>query len=710
MKRLMLRLFWIGLWLSLVGLSCHVAWLVWRTETGGDTLRLHWRDATVGWFKGEYVPISARHPVEQAEYWLHEVDRVLATHPENGAQAAGAALVLDEPGFSNGPFFGRKPTPRSPTFDMKSHIIELLRVGESFEALCRRKCLELSALASELDATNVAWWRLRAVLLWDNPTWTLNSSLRDPNWTAILEQCSEHDPDNALYDYLATNFWWDTSAEMDYTSNEERLLVKDAETFQRGVDYFERGLKKPKLVIGDVGFSAVAEFLAASNLPRLEHDDVIRGRFLYTRRDLLFYRLWTWQDLHADREVDAGDLAKAWEMQRQSMRLIEQYRRADPSHQYSGMATACRYRTAIEMVKFAAAHPERFSSEELRELTVAEERARLDGKVHERSQSLFAARDTTATGSRAKSRTAKLLSETWIVLAPSLVLFALLFSLAATGISRLSKREDFPKIGPMWQGMAFMAAGVFSIFMFGVLPSKIVSARIQGTVFIWLLVGTVLGTLACKTWRGMRRRAYRFSLRELLFAMTALSMVLALAIFAQPTLEYFHAKRWKVSLPTLGWEWTHTNDLENAMRRNGVLFGILDQWTAYGGAYLTIVIWGIAIAVWLRRKLRRARQDGDMAHISRRDILAAVGRSLARPALILSALVLAIYLALVPHEIEAIEQEFQTRMAFARDPAAHWAKVERAVEQVRSDPEEMDLLRDIVRQEMAEERDESPHE
>jgi hypothetical protein len=70
----------IGLWLCLLFLclvlGVRVLWIASRNETGLTTLRLQWRDATVGWILGEHQSISMQEPPEQAEYWLRETDRI----------------------------------------------------------------------------------------------------------------------------------------------------------------------------------------------------------------------------------------------------------------------------------------------------------------------------------------------------------------------------------------------------------------------------------------------------------------------------------------------------------------------------------------------------------------------------------------------------------------------------------------------------------
>lgn len=126
---------------------------------------------------------------------------------------------------------------------------------DAFEAQCKERCLELAAQATEADPTNVDWWRLRALLIWRYSMYSYDDSPRVDNWLEILQDASQHDPENALYDYLAAHFYWESSAEVDFQGETEQLAVKDAERFDRGVHHFEQGQKRTFFVVGDAGFA-----------------------------------------------------------------------------------------------------------------------------------------------------------------------------------------------------------------------------------------------------------------------------------------------------------------------------------------------------------------------------------------------------------------------------------------------------------------------
>lgn len=83
--------------LAFLWLGTRLIWLASRTETGWEMLGRQWRDATIGWVAGKETPIGMREPIEQADFWLHEVDRIVNAHLNDAGILMGAAMVLDEP-------------------------------------------------------------------------------------------------------------------------------------------------------------------------------------------------------------------------------------------------------------------------------------------------------------------------------------------------------------------------------------------------------------------------------------------------------------------------------------------------------------------------------------------------------------------------------------------------------------------------------------
>ncbi|MCU0880117.1 MAG: hypothetical protein MUF06_20285, partial [Pirellulaceae bacterium] len=262
MRKLPTRAVWIGTLLVLLGLACRLAWVAGRTETGVQSIGGHWRDATWGWVAGKRVPIANQDPADQAEFWLREAESVLADHPDDAELAMGAAMVLDAPGPNYAvrylePIESVPGIGIFPTFDQAG----LKRSEDEFEARCRERCLALAAQGTECEPDNLAWWRLRAILLQRHSMHSYDRLPRDSRWQEVLEEAARHDPDNALYDYLTAKYLWDESSRLDVIGTRQQLVVTDMERFDQGTRSFERGQSKRYFAVGDAGFTAAARFL-----------------------------------------------------------------------------------------------------------------------------------------------------------------------------------------------------------------------------------------------------------------------------------------------------------------------------------------------------------------------------------------------------------------------------------------------------------------
>ena len=92
------------------------------------------------------------------------------------------------------------------------------------------------------------------------------------------------------------------------------------------------------------------------------------------------------------------------------------------------------------------------------------------------------------------------------------------------------------------------------------------------------------------------------------------------------------------------------------------------------------------------RKARKTRRKTETPIPNRRRRVGSLLGTLGRPALAVSVLLLIVYLSLAPGVLQQIEDDFQQKMAFARDPETYWAEVEQAVQSVRSDAQVMATL------------------
>jgi hypothetical protein len=77
--------------------AIRLAFVASTTEIGWGLIATQWQDAILNLTGKEYKSIGKREPVEQAEFWLNEVDRILGEHPDSASLHLGAAWILDSP-------------------------------------------------------------------------------------------------------------------------------------------------------------------------------------------------------------------------------------------------------------------------------------------------------------------------------------------------------------------------------------------------------------------------------------------------------------------------------------------------------------------------------------------------------------------------------------------------------------------------------------
>ena len=179
-----------------------LAWVTSRTETGWETISQQWRDATVGLVAGEHQPISSREPVEQAAFWLRETQRIVAAEPENPELAMGAALLLASPAWASSfAIFASaaSPAPRLPQLHRSDRPSR-----QHLQEQCHPSAWQWPPRQQNCNPTSRAGGGCGRCCSLPVKSRRPSRAARVPDWLGVLRQCRKHDPDNALYDYLAT--------------------------------------------------------------------------------------------------------------------------------------------------------------------------------------------------------------------------------------------------------------------------------------------------------------------------------------------------------------------------------------------------------------------------------------------------------------------------------------------------------------------------
>lgn len=617
MKFTTTRILFAVLLIAVAVLGSRFLWGASNAEVGWETVAGHWHDWTLGQLGWERTPITEREPTEQAEFWLDEVDRVLGSQQQGAELAMGAAWVLDSPrrAFLN----TRDPLKRvfNLPFAGEWDREAVQRKNDEFEAMCSVRCLELAAVATNVDPKRVDWWRMRALLLFRDPMLGGESTVRSSDWEATLDECAQHDRDNALYDYLAALQLWDESAELQW--DDAGLLVKihDQEQFLRGVARYERAQRKTHLTTGKSPKPAVVEFVGHTSLSHIDSAHIALSRSLDGRVLRLVRSSGRWQEARARVESEKGDWPAALYELRLTTRLFDQFHAGENSSKAEWLASICESASIAQIEELAEKNPGLLSSDELAAL-----RSRLESVNTDRAVLYKAAEQYAWWRNRPKGFDAALpvlTVSSAVQMTASLVVFALVVG----GLARWpNRKEQQTGISPFRHLIAWVIGFGVTFFLFGVVPSEWLGREVQ----LWIVGGLLSLASAvamillfrwivkfCKEFRGGSERL--------------------------PVMRWIGAiTLWQIAVAVLLTVWHLVTELSI----HDLLLLLL---------WMPVVVWlallllpFAALGAWIShvRKLRRRRSDLAKAHIA-----AAVLLSLA------SALVAAAF-SLCPHYLDGV--------------------------------------------------------
>ncbi len=326
------RWLWGLCFIVLAVVSIRYAWISVRSG-------LTWRDHVEGWkvtaclvFGLECQPLGERAPEEQAKYWLKQVPRVAAA-ASNSQIALGAAWMLDSP--QN--YFQRHHVqklaatsiPGPPLWIRDTATIESLT--EEFEGLCRSNCLRQVRIAVDLDPSNVDVWRAYALLLFQSKSAGLELQPRQENWLEVLDECTRHDPGNALYDYLACLCLWNKSATYNWNKSGYKLTVNEPKEFQAGGARFKQGLAKPHLKFGSRDYVATQAFLLYASASTEEQFRALRSREIQNRATGLLFQIQRWQSVRLDVAQGERDFKRVKKVALDTIFISDQLTRSENS-------------------------------------------------------------------------------------------------------------------------------------------------------------------------------------------------------------------------------------------------------------------------------------------------------------------------------------------------------------------------------------------
>lgn len=638
-----------------------------QTETGWETIASQWRSATLAWIGWPEQKISDAEPDAQAEFWLRETERVLQATPDSAAMHMGAAWTLDGPAIGFMKRHIKPPAPASPftQTDPQAFGETLRQANAHFEQRCQAKCLEFAARATDLEPTDVRWWRMRAILLFNANVGTP----RTADWDSVLIVGAQHDPDNALYDYLAALHYWKQSAAYDIDPDGLwRLQVTDAAQYEQGTERFLRGQTKPYLAIGEAGYPAIADMLAKTNLRQDDQAEVAVSRRVTSRHSMLFYQLARWQFWQAEAAQQANNAEQELAMRRRNLRLYDQViAPAETSSLELKMRFAELQPRNYQALRYLhAEHPELLSSAEIAKLSQREQTLSSEAATLRASIAAYHQQQATSGIALVAAIAAGMTSLACVPLA----LLALLALLAWCLARRLSATTtEAPPFGWLRYIVTWIGSFVASFVVLGLAPAQVISIDVQK----WLALG-MLGCLAIAgtglaawlIWHLAGRRQVRFSLRAAFVAMTCVAVLAALWPLFEPIVASILQRPTELWMPARGWDYLDAETLRVALQVDvGSWSWAAVQWLAYRGFFVGVGLALLSSTLWYARRCLNGGEDS-IQSLSK-PLLQFLGLSARRAAWAC----LAIYLLMAPTSIQLQEAAFLYKMQYCRNPAAH---------------------------------------
>ena len=474
----------------IVVLSLRLVTVVSGSASGWHSLWYDWK-AEAWRLLGQTTSVSEELPEKQAQYWLQQVEQIPATRTD--AQVAlGAAWMLTEPQYG---FLKRDILTTEDARELSGNLFELRNRAEAeYQALCRDACLEQAAIATQLAPEDVDFWRQRALLLfvlsdeseWEHPT---------EDWLSLLAECAVHDPENALYDYLAAIRFYQQSAEPVW-DDDYRLTLKIAnpKIYAQAEQRLEAGQKKPTLDVGAITWSATLAFLEQTSLPRGEQIKAAEGQNAIYPAEMIAIRLLRWLDNACKSDLRQKKYAAVIRNADRELRIAEQLTGRDNLYELTFFKYSFRTMGLGHSFQVLQTHPESFTPEEAVKLKQNLHQAWLQRKIFmEALERYHAQQDAQPAFVAPLATTLAELSQPFILL---LFLLSLLLEMTVRWVG-WHETDTAPRPG-WWRTLVAWFSGVsLSVFLSGVIPADALPERVWNILLLTLGWISLILILTC---------------------------------------------------------------------------------------------------------------------------------------------------------------------------------------------------------------------
>ncbi|MCA9007947.1 MAG: hypothetical protein KDA70_21940, partial [Planctomycetaceae bacterium] len=277
--------------LVMIVLGLRLAFVLHDSPSGWRGFWYDWKDSALR-LSGQTTMIGEEIPPIQAEYWLRQISQIPETRTDPQI-AMGAAWMLDSPQiyfYVN--YLTTDPSGSGLPLQLRRKLDEeaIHSLNSEFESICHAACLAQSKTATDLAPDNVELWRQRALLQFHIAN-DYGLIPRHANWLNVLDEGVAHDPENALYDYLAAVYLYHQSVEHVWDDDFNPILkITEPEKFELSKQRLQAGLKKPFLRFGTTTFSSTLAFVEDTSLPLEEQlraagsrSYLYRGQYNITR-------------------------------------------------------------------------------------------------------------------------------------------------------------------------------------------------------------------------------------------------------------------------------------------------------------------------------------------------------------------------------------------------------------------------------------------
>jgi hypothetical protein len=692
----------------LAGLAARLAWLASHTETGWETIAADWHAATIGRIVGYRLPVAQRDQRGQNDFWLPEIDRILAREQKTPELFIGAIRFLDTYNGDSQQIFLPElmAVPDIDLFDGPRY-----HAPESGPERRRAKQRALAAEACREFPSSPSVWQIRAE---ENYQFDPSSDLSATEWQKIDAECASHDADNALYPLLAANRLLseatniansdDIAASNENPRSEEVLRQhqqKEVELEGTAIKLINEALELPRFELVHDRQPAL-EFIDKASLPRREKAhlgawfDVVNYSPAETARLL---------DLVVERVESRSPGADTTQLRRLGLAVAELYAKQP------AQGALWRWRWGVARIradqwKSWLDFLGRDSTRPPAELNDVRQKA-IDLEVDSRRWMSAVQRWARTVPTPYFNTWVGFIAWKSAGLAVSLLLIAGAAWLVWRMLRLTAPKEppaETVRLGILRQFAAWFVAAAISITLLGLAPAEIISHAVQSwiVVIVFLAVMIAIPVVTAIALGG------QISLRTLLALVFVYAFVFGVlfywdAIDVDRPLHKFPPALW---VPARGVQGTSALALQGMMRGSARMYSPSPlrwpalQWIFYHGSEWTVGLALVAVGLWwLVRGNRKWKQSDDSNQRSSRRYLwltAGVLRAIAGSATWAAVIALAVYLALAPERIEPIEAFYQYEWVQALHPDEATADIEKNYDEVAADQQNTQALRQQV--------------